>query len=252
MCNLKNSMIGGCVCGAALLCVLSGCGEGASGTVVGVENTAVTVAEPETFEQTTYRVSPDADISRDGEPASLLEIQPGDDVDVSVTTTDSGEEVATSVDASSEDEDDVDNDIDDDADLITPIDPDLPATDTTPAEAPAEPMTFEGRVASTLEGAMMIEHVDDQEMQIMVDEHAEVLVDGVAAEFSDILPGYEVMVVADEDYGQFHALRIEATSSTVVDPAPLEPAPEASEDPGTESDELPEAPTDEPLPEPQP
>lgn len=84
-----------------MICFLVGCAEGASGTVVDVQHSCVTVAEPETYEQTTYRVSPDADISRDGSPVSLLEVQPGDEIDISVSTDDTGAEIATSVEATS-------------------------------------------------------------------------------------------------------------------------------------------------------
>jgi hypothetical protein len=242
-----------------------------------VESTKVTVAEPDTLEQTTYRVSPDADISRDGSPASLLEIQPGDDIDITVTTDDQGAEVATSVEATStyaDDEaaadEDIDNDgINDEDEIGAPLNgvddvDDFAPTDTTPAEAPADPMTYEGRVTTTtVDGVMMIEHAEDQEVQIMVDENVDVTVDGAAAQFADILPGFEVMVVADEDYGQIHALRIEATSATVADPAPpAEPLPDLSDDlddelePGGLPDEPGDSPNDSDVapgtPQPQP
>jgi hypothetical protein len=242
MWNSRQSELCAAFCGVALLCLIAGCGQGTSGTVVDVEHSSVTVAESDTLDQTTYRVSPDADISRDGSPASLLEIQPGDEIDITVSTDDSGASVATSVEATSTyatsgtDEDAVDDGIDDDAELIDPLDgfddvDEFPPTDDTPAEAPAEPMTYEGRVTTTLDGAMMIEHAEDQEVQVMVDDYVEVTIDGAAAEFADILPGYEVMVIADEDYGQIHAIRIEATSATVVDPAPpAEPLPDESDE----------------------
>lgn len=243
MSNPRTFVAGLSLSVAALLCFVAGCGTGSSGTVVDVQHSSVTVAEPDTYEQTTYKVSPDAVIQRDGAPASLLEIQPGDEIDVTVSTDSSGNEVATAVNADStsvtnttDADDNVISDDDDTDDNAVAEDDDViggpfPPTDTTPDEAPADPMTYEGRVTTTLDGAMMIEQGDDQEVQIMVDEQADVLVDGVAAEFADILPGYEVMVVVDEDYGQLHALRIEATSATVVDPAPLEePLPDATDD----------------------
>lgn len=266
MFHSRSFSISASICGLALVGLISGCAPAASGTVVDVQESTVTVAEPDTLEQTTYRVSEDADISRNGSPASLLQIQPGDDVDITLEPNDAGRDIASGVAATS---DDVDATSDDSAILDTEpaIDPVYGPTDDI-VENPDEPAdldtAYEGRISAVLDNELVVEHSIGPELHFVIEEQTQMTLDDEEAELADLQPGYDVVVTAHDIYGELHAVRVDATSyeygsdlqvpeepgDDVTDDVVPEPEVEndAADDaePDIEQPELPETP--EPLP----
>jgi hypothetical protein len=254
MISLKTTHLSQWLGAIALTAFIAGCAD-ESGTVVDVDNDRITVADDDTQAQTTYRVSPEADITRDGDSASLLEVQPGDEADI--TLDDDGDNVVTDLDASSEGTADTDTDddlIDDDADDDL-IDDNLEGPNITPPVVDAEPVALEGSVAAMHEESMMVqvetEEAEDNEIEIIVDDNTEITLDGVAAEFGDILPGYTVLVSADDVDGRLHGDRIEATSTETTPPPVTEPEAEGL-DPDSDTGEEPLDPDGVPDEEPEP
>jgi hypothetical protein len=246
----KRFAIGGCLCSLALVCFAAGCNPAATGTVVDVQDNSVTVTEPDTLEQTTYQVSTEAEITRDGDPASLLQIQPGDDIDVTLSPDESGRDVAVEVTATSNSEstahnpdvtyntsfEDPEADIADSEAILGESDT---PTDADPNENTAPTLDLKGRIAVVFEESIMIEQSPDDQREVVIEDTTELTIDGNKAEFTELKPGFEVNVTAYEAHGAMNAIRIDATSYEYgVNPTvPMEPG---SEEPA--SNEVPPAP----------
>lgn len=258
MFSSKQFAMGSGICGLALAALLAGCGTDASGTVVDVQDSSVTIAEPDTFEHSTYRVAPDADISRDGSPASLLQLRPGDDVAVTLQPDDNGVDVASRVDATSSSTNgapaadpataDDSGEYGDDFSplpygdpLVEPlIQESVPPDDPVPEE-PVDESSYEGRVSAVLEDAIVLEHAVGTELHFAIDLATEITLDGETADIIEIQPGYSAVIMAQAESGQLYAVRVDATSYAYDADSQL-PA-----EPGTDDGEdvTPEAPVDE-------
>jgi hypothetical protein len=83
--------------------MLSGCGQSEAARIVAVDDRSVTVQTAAEGPKT-HEVAPDAEITLDGKPAELKDLQPGDKVEIKVTTNQGGsldvpKEVAVVIDA---------------------------------------------------------------------------------------------------------------------------------------------------------
>lgn len=82
------------------LLFFSGCGQ--RGVVVGTDDGKLTVAGPNGETSVTHELAPDATITRNGQPAALDDLRPGDSVFVTTELKEDGKKVATKIEATSE------------------------------------------------------------------------------------------------------------------------------------------------------
>lgn len=172
----------------------------------------------------THKVAPDTKILRDGKPAQLQDLQPGDQVQVTTEQDAAGKAVATEVTAESQPANIEPGPLQDPVqplplgDLVplpdegpplldegidpTPLDPSRRQAEATPADhrnkqdALAGLHTFDGEIASFDENKMMV-LINKEEKLFLIVADVIIKLDGTEASFKDLQAGHFVTIEAE-------------------------------------------------------
>jgi hypothetical protein len=219
--------------GLAVVAIAAGCGMTDADKVVQASDGALTVEDQETQARTSHPIAFDTEIFKDGEPAKLEDLQPGDEVQVRAQE-ENGESVATFVKAESPDADEATDDADDtitdeggEFEFAEDRDPGI--LEESPAELEADvPATdFVGKVLMVEEHEMMLEASGGEQHKFTFNEQTEFTRDGEKVAFDAIQAGDTATVTARDDTtdpsaGELIAMTVNATSP----PEPTEDTPE--------------------------
>lgn len=236
MCRTSRHKLTVLLAMTALAAVAIGCGAVESGTVIEVTDNSVTLADDTSFAQATYRISPDASILKDGEPAVLEDIQQGDEVSVTVSKDSEGNEVATMVSAESNGAAD-ESGTEGEAPLYgQPVqEPPTDTGDLNDSEANMDLSSmraYQGDVMAVGDDMLTLSDPAGTQLAFIVNDETEITVDGEEAELEAIGAGFVAIVTAREDVDELIAVEIEAAAPASA----REPADDQQpETPGTES-----------------
>jgi hypothetical protein len=235
------------VVSVSLVALTTGCSRSYAHRVVSIGDDQLTVSEEGGYEQQTHQVAPDAKITLDGQPVQLQQLDPGDEVMVTVQSVE-GRDVATEITAKSVGPDEGEQRPEpeqppiqsDEPQPVPPLDdPTSPPSETTPeqegapaaipdanrpesgaaidpeegAPRPAEEI-FEGKISSiqtdAKQFAVRASDDDENERTFHIDDGTKVTLDGQQATFADLQVGHLVKVTAEADEDQFMARSVEA------------------------------------------
>lgn len=201
------------LCAVAIASFAIGCGQTESGTVSKVTDDRVTVTDETSFTQMTYKVAPDANVQKDGEPASLEDIEPGDDVSVKSKSDVNGNRVATFVSVES-------NDAAGEGSTQSlnesPSDPAV--NEDTIDDAEPSPTVYKGLVTEVQDGMLTLIDPAGTQLPFIVDDQTEITVDHQPAKLQVIGQDAEATVTARHEFDALIALKIEASSTAEQPP----------------------------------
>ncbi len=221
----------------ATLPLVSGCSEslGYNFRVVSAGDHQITVTDDDGHELQSHEVAADAEITLDGHPAALEDLESGDAVEITVEERE-GRELATHViakskvttndrhDASDRDLLPLDPDPAVDSDLASKpdMDPSLddplndPVGDDDTRTQPVSEVIIVGTISSLTESGFMVRDDAGADQAITVNEDTQFLLDGQPVAFEDLMAEFNVTVTAErEGEGEaFIASKVEATKIT--------------------------------------
>lgn len=248
MCSTSTHRLTALLGTVALAAFAIGCGAVESGTVIEVSADSVTVADDTSFTHTTYKVSPDASIVKDGQPAVLADIEQGDDVSVTVSQDTEGNQVATVVSVESNGAAD-EAAASGEAPLYVPPIVETPTgaetqDDKDPNSDPSSMRAYQGDVMAVGDDTLTLSDPAGTQLAFIVNDETEITINGEQAELDAIGAGFVAIVTARQDLDELVAVEIEAAApASARDPVDDQ----NTEAPGTESEigeqpQLPEGP----------
>jgi hypothetical protein len=201
-------------CAIAIATFAIGCGKTETGTVEEVTDGKVTVADETSFAQTTYKIAPDTDIQKDGQPADLADIEPGDDVSVKSKSDAEGNRVATFVSVES-------NDAAGEGAAQPPseLPSDLAVKEGTVDDAELSPTVYEGHATAVQDGMLTLTDPAGTQLPFIVDDQTEITVDEQPAKLESIDNGAAVTVTARQEFDALIAVRVKASAAAEQPPA---------------------------------
>jgi hypothetical protein len=213
-------------------CFAAGCARTEADKVVQASDGALTVQDEQTQTRTSHRIAFDTEIFKDGEPAQLEDLKPGDEVRVRAKE-EGGESVATLVTADSADEDaDADSaetTIDERGEFNFAEDRDPSFVEQAPAaqEGDVPATDFVGKVMMIEEHELLLEASGGEQHKFAFNDQTEFTRDGEKVSFEAIQAGDAATVSARDDTsdpnaGEMVAMTVNARSA----PQPTEDTPQ--------------------------
>lgn len=240
----------------ATVALISGCSRSfaSADRVVRAEEGTLTVAEENGLNQETHEVAPDAEVTLDGQPAALEELDRGDAVRLKTEKQEDGTEVVKKIEAKSKEELEADtpatdslidqslaplgpltnqpvgetserrSDLNESAPQEPLSEPDEPieSEDAAPQAAPDAGMdmivdekSISGTISSLGDNQFEVKDQSDSEHTITVNGDTKYTLDGNEATFDDLLVNHSVHVAAEKDGDNYIAEMVDATSDSI-------------------------------------